>query len=64
MTYRFLAEARWDLFDAAEWYDRCQPGLGDEFAEQVEAKVGDIVRTPRLYPKTQPVVRGREVRAA
>jgi plasmid stabilization system protein ParE len=64
MNYRFFALARWDLYDAADWYDARVPGLGDEFTNEVEAKVQDIVRMPRLYPRVEPRKRGREIRQA
>ena len=64
MNYRFLAEARWDLFDAADWYDAQLAGLGQEFSDEVQAKVRDIAGQPRLYGQVSPPVRGRDVRRA
>src|SRR6476660_5817040 len=61
MNYRFLPEDRWDLFDAADHYDR-QAGLGQEFSDEVQARVHIVVAQPRLYPRVIPPVRGREVR--
>lgn len=64
MNYRFLALARWDLFDAADWYDAHVAGLGDQFTDQVEIKIRELARMPRLYPRVYPAVRGREIRNA
>jgi len=52
------------LFDAADWYDARSPGLGDEFTDEVESKVRDIVRMPRLYPRVYTQRRGHEIRQA
>ena len=48
MTYRFLPEARWDLFDAADWYNAQVAGLGDTFGDKVEERVREIAAHPRL----------------
>jgi plasmid stabilization system protein ParE len=64
MNYRFLPEARWDLFDAADRYEAQLAGLGQEFSDEVEAKVQVIAGRPRQYGQVNPPVRGREVRQA
>jgi plasmid stabilization system protein ParE len=64
MNYRFLLEARWDLFDADDWYNGQLPGLGVLFTDQVEDRVREIAARPRLYGRVDPPVRGREVRQA
>jgi plasmid stabilization system protein ParE len=64
MNYRFLPEARWDLFDAADGYDVQLAGLGQEFSDEVQARIQVIAAQPRLYGRVSPPVRGREVRQA
>lgn len=64
MNYRFLPLARWDLFDAADWYDGQLAGLGQEFSDEVRARVLALAGQPRLFGRVQPPVRGREVREA
>lgn len=64
MSFRFLPAARWDLIDAADWYERQSAGLGDDFTNQVENRVQEIATRPRLYGGVKPAVRGREVREA
>lgn len=35
-----------DIIRAAEWYDDQQPGLGEAFAEEVDAVVRSLARNP------------------
>lgn len=38
-----------DLFLAAQWYDEQQPGLGDEFLDEVEAVVSSLRENALLH---------------
>jgi hypothetical protein len=42
MTFRILSEAQFDAIEAATWYDRCQPLLGDDFQTEVERSLDKI----------------------
>lgn len=43
---RRLRPAELDLIRAAEWYDDQRPGLGEEFAEEVDEVVRSLARDP------------------
>lgn len=61
MIHRFLAPARAELEEAVDYYEGCRPGLGDEFAAEVQkAKtVKDLAKAiasrRRRDPKSPPV---------
>jgi hypothetical protein len=44
MRIEFLAAAREEFLDAARYYDSREPGLGDEFVEEVWEAISRIVR--------------------
>jgi toxin ParE1/3/4 len=46
----FLEIAIRDIEAARDWYDMQQPGLGEEFAEQVESAIKRIQSTPNAFP--------------
>jgi plasmid stabilization system protein ParE len=52
MTPRFVfrLEARDELLEAQDWYERRAAGLGTAFARTVEAAVESLQRAPRQYP--------------
>jgi len=41
-----------DVREAAGWYDRCLPGLGDIFVEKVRVAVNKIIADPRRFAHT------------
>ncbi|MGC8990097.1 MAG: type II toxin-antitoxin system RelE/ParE family toxin [Verrucomicrobiia bacterium] len=51
MRYRFLSPAQRDLAHAMEYYERASPGLGLEFADEVERTVQRIVLNPEAWTK-------------
>jgi len=55
----FLSRARKDLRDAANWYDKQQPGLGKRFTHAIRSKLVLIGENPYLY-----AVRYKKVRTA
>ena len=59
LSVRFDLAARYELYEAADFYDLEQPGLGSEFLDEVEATLGRIAD----YPEASPVARG-ETRSA
>jgi hypothetical protein len=38
-----------DQLEAANWYDRRQPGLGDDFLDETEAVVSQLSESALLY---------------
>jgi hypothetical protein len=38
-----------DVREAAGWYDRRSPGLGDAFVEVVRQGVADVIKDPQRY---------------
>lgn len=46
----FIPEADEDVAGAYDWYERREPGLGEDFLRSVEACIGAIQRHPEMYP--------------
>ncbi len=53
----FEAEAREDLDNAADWYDRQSPGLGLRFVEQMERLAFAVAEFPQSCPEVESGVR-------
>lgn len=47
----FLEPAQKELFDAVEYYDEQQSGLGFEFALEVQKSINRIIRYPNAWSK-------------
>lgn len=52
---RLTVAARQDLEDASRWYDRAEPGLGEELLSAVDAALDVLVDHATAFP----VVHGR-----
>ena len=52
-------EAEMDITDAAIWYHKQQPGLGDEFLAEVESAIARVSENPFRFPclRRKPEVR-------
>jgi hypothetical protein len=50
-TYKIVLKARKELFQAWEWYEDRQEGLGDRFINQVNQKIKLVIQTPKRYPE-------------
>jgi hypothetical protein len=48
LQVRLAAEA--DVAEAAEWYDQCQPGLGEKFVREVDQAIARVVENPLAFP--------------
>ena len=48
MTFSFHPEAIAEYREAALWYEKEKPGLGDQFTNAEEAGVGAILENPRV----------------
>ncbi|MGB5147907.1 MAG: type II toxin-antitoxin system RelE/ParE family toxin [Porticoccaceae bacterium] len=44
------AEAEQDLDEAAGWYEKQQPGLGQQFLDEVLIALRSICERPNMYP--------------
>jgi plasmid stabilization system protein ParE len=51
MIVEFLAPATTEVEDAVDWYDRQQPGLGEEFRTEVADAVRRIHDSPESCPR-------------
>ena len=47
MTFSFHPEAEAELFAAIEYYEECEPGLGQAFAAEVTSTILRILRLSR-----------------
>jgi plasmid stabilization system protein ParE len=51
MRVLFRPEAREDVIQARDWYERQSAGLGGEFARALEAAVAAASRSPDAFPE-------------
>lgn len=54
MRHRFLAPARAELEEAVDYYEARRPGLGTEFAAEVQAAINRILQLPLACRKLSP----------
>ena len=59
---RLRPEAEQDLDEAAIWYDKQQPGLGQRFLDEVLATFVSIAEMPRKYPSVHRATRRALIR--
>ena len=57
MIFDFHPAAETEFFEAISYYEDCEPGLGQDFALEVHAAIGNAVRHPTAWP-----ILGEEVR--
>jgi plasmid stabilization system protein ParE len=57
MKYRFVDEALNEFIEAGRYYNRQVPGLGDAFADEIEAGIDFILKNPQLNRLIQDAVR-------
>lgn len=58
----YLKKARTELFEAWEWYEDRQKGLGDKFKLQVDNCIKSILQNPERYPERKRYYREAIVR--
>jgi plasmid stabilization system protein ParE len=46
----FTPDAHDDVADSYDWYERQEPGLGEEFLRCIEGSIRGIQRHPEMYP--------------
>jgi hypothetical protein len=47
---RVLIKARKEVFDAFDWYEEQQEGLGDKFSEEIQISINKIQLNPNHHP--------------
>jgi len=57
MNYSFHEEAEKELFEAIEYYEERQPGLGLKFSEEVYATIERICANPLAWTAIDPKTR-------
>jgi len=57
VTFSFHPEAIAEYREAALWYEKEKPGLGDQFTNAVEAGVGAILENPTRYGPVEQGIR-------
>jgi plasmid stabilization system protein ParE len=51
VNYSFHHEAEAEFELAVEFYEECEPGLGEAFSEEIIAAIERILRFPESWPK-------------
>ena len=59
---RLLVQARQEIRDAAEYYERQAKGLGVDYVDEINAAVSDICKNPKRWPVINASVHRRLVR--
>ncbi|MDB6126738.1 MAG: plasmid stabilization protein [Verrucomicrobia bacterium] len=62
MTYRFASEALEEYIGAGRYYNRQVPGLGDAFADEIGAGIGQILSRPHAWRLVESDIRRYLVR--
>lgn len=62
MQLRLLDEAKTDLDNAANWYNKSRRGLGDEFLAAALAAIGEIEGDPFRFARIERPRTKREIR--
>ncbi len=57
LPIRLSTEAEEELAGAAEWYEDCEDGLGDDFTDLVKAIFRRVAANPRIHQKVYRDVR-------
>ncbi|MBI2299817.1 MAG: type II toxin-antitoxin system RelE/ParE family toxin [Armatimonadetes bacterium] len=57
MTYSFDPAARAELKEAIGYYDDRCPGLGEDFAAEVDAALRGVAEFPEAWPEVRPGIR-------
>lgn len=51
MNFSFHQEAETEFQLAIDFYEDCEPGLGEAFSEEIYAVVGRVLRFPESWPQ-------------
>lgn len=61
MIARLLDEARAEMLEAAQYYELCRAGLGEQFLDAIDRAIVDVEQFPRRWPVIAQKVRRRLV---
>jgi len=50
MTFSFHPDAEKEFLEAIDYYESCQPGLGEDFYSEVNAAIQRILDFPEAWP--------------
>jgi plasmid stabilization system protein ParE len=53
LSIEFRPEAEIELYEAFDWYEKQEPGLGARFRTEVDEMIEDINRRPSSFPKIE-----------
>ncbi len=62
MTFRFHPEAEAEFVAAIDYYESCEPGLGQDFAVEVYSTIQHILSFPKAWPPIDSDIRRSLVR--
>ena len=62
MKVRILSPAEREFVEAVDYYNRQRPGLGFEFASEVQSALTRIALAPNAWPRVSPRMRRCKVR--
>jgi plasmid stabilization system protein ParE len=51
VSYRLLSVAEAELVEAAKWYEKQAPGLGQQFLDEFEATMDRVTRFPEAWTR-------------
>lgn len=51
MTFYFHPEADDEFFNAVEYYENCEPGLGIDFSREIQAAIQNVIDYPTMWPE-------------
>jgi hypothetical protein len=57
MDFSFHPEAEAEFFGAVDWYEVQEPGLGEEFADEVVSAILRVLEYPNAWPLLQGTIR-------
>ena len=57
MTFSFHPEAETEFYNAVDYYESCQPGLGYDFYAQIHVAIQNIIDYPEAWPVQEDDVR-------
>lgn len=62
MKYVFHPEAKAEFFAAIDYYEKCDPGLGADFALEVRSTIRNILSFPNAWPILEDDLRRSQTR--
>jgi len=50
MTFAFHPDAKSEFYEAIDYYEQCEPGLGYDFSIEVYSAIQNILTYPTAWP--------------